>query len=192
MDRKSGVEIWRDIEGYHDYQVSNLGRVKSLKYGKEKILRGCKDSDGYLLINLWKDGKKKSYKIHRLVASAFLDNPNNLPEVNHIDEDKTNNCVSNLEWCSGEYNFNYGTRIERITKANSIPIFQFTKQSEFIRKWGSTKDIERELGIAHSNISSCCKGKMKTCGGYKWGYAHEYERIQFNVFDIELYRKKVD
>ena len=93
------MEQWRDIEGFDGlYQVSNQGRVKSLKYGKEKILKGVKSCNGYLTVGLCKDGKEVRKYIHRLVAEAFLPNPQNLPQVNHKDEDKTNNCVENLEW----------------------------------------------------------------------------------------------
>ena len=120
------IEEWRDIEGYEGlYQVSNLGRVKSLARvvirsdGKpntvnEKILKYGMNR-GYCAVVLCKDGKKKMYKVHRLVAMAFLRNPHNLPEVNHKDEDKKNNCVDNLEWCTSLYNINYGSHNERVT-----------------------------------------------------------------------------
>lgn len=187
-------EIWKDIEGYEGlYQISSLGKVKSLNYrhtGKEKILKLCKDKDGYLQVCLCKDGKVKCCRIHRLVASAFLPNPDNLSEINHIDENKQSNCLDNLEYCDRSYNTNFGTRNERVAKALSIPILQFTKKGEFIRRWDSTMDVKRELGFCHSDISRCCKGKLKTCGGYVWGYADDYEKIQFKVFDLEMYEKK--
>ena len=111
-------EIWKDIQGYEGkYQVSNLGRVKSLNYhrsGKERILKYLINTRGYLTTMLYKNGIGKNVRINRLVAQAFIENPENLPEVNHIDEDKTNNRVGNLEWCSHEYNTNFGTRNERI------------------------------------------------------------------------------
>ena len=195
------LEIWKDITGYEGlYQVSNLGNVKSLNYnktGKEKILKGGKGKDGYLQVVLCKEDKRKTHTIHRLVATAFIDNPNNLPQVNHIDENNTNNCVDNLEWCNCKYNINYGTRNKRVSKAQenrkdiSKLILQFTKDGDFVRRWNSVREVERELGIYHSNISNCCKGKYKTAGGYKWGYADDYEQILFKVFDIELYRKKI-
>ena len=194
------MEIWKDIDGYPDYMVSNMGRVKSLERNvvkgkgglykiEEKILKSIKKRDGYLQINLSKDGKQKTHLIHRLVAQAFLLNPNNLVEINHIDEDKTNNRADNLEWCSREYNCNYGTRNERI----SIPILQFSKTDEFIKKWDSAREVERELNIAHNQITACCKKRKdyKTAGGYKWGYVDDYERIPFKVFDLEIYKKKV-
>lgn len=182
------IEIWKVIKDYPDYMVSNLGRVKSLWFGKEKILKGA-NIKGYLKITLCKEGKQKQYLIHRLVATAFIPNPNNLPEINHIDEDKTNNRVENLEWCNRSYNVNYGSCTERMAKAKSISIIQFTKNNEFVRRWNSAKEVERELGIHHSIICMCCKGKQKTAYGYKWGYEKDYERIQFKVFDLNIYEK---
>lgn len=112
------MEIWRDITGYEGlYQVSNKGKIKSLHYGKEKILKPRKVKKGYLSISLHKDNKSRSFRVHRLVGKEFIPNPYNLPQINHIDEIKTNNCVENLEWCSAEYNDNYGTRNERISKS---------------------------------------------------------------------------
>lgn len=199
-------EIWKTIDEYPNYQVSNLGMVKSLgndKTRKEKILKSGKLNNGYLYVILCKDGKVKKYLIHRLVASTFLDNPANLQQVNHKDEDKTNNMVyvnedgsidynkSNLEYCDAKYNNSYGTRIERVAKANSISILQFSKEGEFIRRWNSAKEVEKELGIKNSSICSCCKGKRKSAYGYKWGYADDYVQIPFKVFDLEIYRKKV-
>lgn len=117
------MEIWKDIEGYEGlYQVSNEGRVKSFWSGKEKILKqhNCK---GYLEVGLYKKEDKQKYKlIHRLVAETFIPNPNNLPQINHKDENKTNNSVDNLEWCSRSYNINYGSRNEKVGKKNSISL----------------------------------------------------------------------
>ena len=178
------MEIWKDIEGYPDYQVSNMGRVKSLErfrkgkhnslvFVNEKILKNSKNKNGYLCVNLCKEGKPKKYYIHRLVASAFLPNPNNLPEVNHINENKTDNRVENLEYCDRKYNNNYGTRNERVIKSLSIPILQFTKDGEFIRKWDSAIEVEKKIIFYSSSITACCKGKRKTCGGYRWRYYYK-------------------
>lgn len=200
---KNIVEIWKSVIGYEGlYEVSNMGRVKSLERNivkgrgglckiEERILKSGKDKDGYPQVVLCKEGKRKTCKIHRLVATAFIDNPNNLPQINHIDEIKTNNCVDNLEWCDCKYNINYGSHNEKMIKSISISILQFSKTGDFIRRWDSTAQVEKELGINNSNINSCIKGKRKSAGGYKWGYTDDYERIPFNVFDIELYRKKV-
>ena len=111
-------EEWRDVIGYNGlYQISSYGRVKSLrnKYGtyREKILKQLLNKFGYLQVNLNKEGKMKTFYVHRLVAQVFIDNPNNHPQVNHKNEDKTDNCVDNLEWCTQKYNLNYGSRIAK-------------------------------------------------------------------------------
>ena len=110
-------EVWRPVRGYEGlYEVSNYGRVKSLKRNTahERIMKPIKDSYGYLIVCLNKNGKQTNKKIHRLVAEAFIPNPNNLPQVNHKNEIKTDNRVENLEWCDNKYNTRYGTRGERI------------------------------------------------------------------------------
>ena len=108
------TEIWKNIEGYEGkYQVSNLGRVKRM-IGQEKVLHPKKHRNGHLQIGLHKDKKRKTMYIHRLVAQAFIPNPDNLPCVNHKDENPNNNNVDNLEWCTQKYNCNYGTRVDRI------------------------------------------------------------------------------
>ena len=113
------IEKWVDIEGYEkEYQISNYGRLKSLK--NNLIMKPMIATNGYLIACLWKNGKQKKYVIHRLVAKAFLDNPNNYKEVNHIDEDKNNNNVNNLEWCSHKYNMNYGKVRENL--GGELPI----------------------------------------------------------------------
>lgn len=199
------IEIWKDIKGYENlYQISNMGRVKSLekfrvngKNGgyiqKSKILKPQQQLNGYLQICLHQDKRIKHFLIHRLVAIHFLPNPQNLPQVNHINEDKTDNRVENLEWCTNEYNLNYGSCITRMKEKLNIPIIQFSKYDNFIQIWKSTTTASKSLNINKGNINGCLKGRYgcKTAGGYKWGYADDYERIPFKVFDLEIYRKKV-
>lgn len=168
-------EIWKNIPEYNGlYQVSNMGRVKSLNYkgtGKEKILKPATNKEGYLRVGLCKDGKRKRFRIHRLVAIHFIPNPNNLPEVNHIDENKTNNCVENLEWCDRVYNINHGTRTQRC----SIPIVQLDPTTnKVIDAYPSTYEAERLGGFDHGNITFCCQGKRNTHGGYRWMYLKDY------------------
>lgn len=174
-------EIWKDITGYEGlYKVSNLGRVKSLNYrrtGKEHLLSQVLCS-GYLHVGLSKNGKFKIFKVHRLVSQAFIDNPNNLPFVNHLDENKLNNKVNNLEWCSCEYNNNYGTRISRALESLNLrncknaerPVLQFTKDGKFVNEYRSLHEAERCTGIDFTSIVSCCKGRRFTAGCFTWKY----------------------
>ena len=167
-------EIWKDIEGYEGlYKVSNIGRVKSLKYGKERILKGSKDSNGYLQVSLYKEGKMKTYRVHRLVAEVFLENPENLPEVNHLSEDKTDNSLENLEWCTSQYNCNYGTRNKRMAEKLSKPVIAIDKITGLIVEFPSALEAERQTGIYQTNITQCCKGKHKSCGGFYWMYVQK-------------------
>ncbi len=182
-------EIWKDINGYEGiYQVSNYGRVKSLdrfvngshnnlKPVKGKILKAEKTKWGYLQVSLCRAGlKHQRYKVHRLVADAFIPNPQNLPQVNHKDEDKTNNRLDNLEWCDGFYNQRYGTCSERkhIKLTNhplkSIKVEQLTKDGEHIEYYPSAKEAARQTGISQGNISCVCCGRHSLAGGYKWKY----------------------
>ena len=156
------IEEMKDIVGYEgEYAITRDGNVWS--YKSNKFLKPGLIRDGYHQVNLCKNGKKKHYLIHRLVAEAFIPNPDNLPQVNHKDEDKSNNCVDNLEWCSAKYNANYGTRTERISK----PVYC----EELNRVFDGARQAARELGLDNSNIIKCCKGKLKTVGGYHWRYA---------------------
>ena len=142
------MEEWRDIKGYEGkYMVSNLGRVKSLNYkrtGKEKIMKGVDDGRGYLILSLYREGKGKTCKIHKLVAQAFLENPMGYNEVNHKNEDKADNRVENLEWCSRLYNINYGTRNKR-----SAEKLKGRKQSEETIKKISEKMTGRKQSEEH-------------------------------------------
>ena len=169
-------EIWCPIKGYEGiYEVSDQGRVRSLKFGKERILKPFRNKGGYLLVGLCKNGEQKKCKVHRLVAQTFIPNPDNLPEVNHKDEDKTNNFVHNLEWCDVKYNINYGTRIKRISEKMtngklSKPVLQYTKSGEFVKEWKSASDVQRNLGYFQNSISNCCNGKLKSAYGYIWKF----------------------
>ena len=152
------IEEFRDVPGYEGtYEVSNLGRVRR----NGKILRPRKDNWGYLQLDLYKNGIKRRFLVHRLVAQAFLPNPNKYPQVNHRDENKSNNTVDNLEWCTSQYNINY---------SQAKPVLQFDLQGNFIREWPSGTKVEEELGIYQQSISSCCSGSRHTAGGYTWKY----------------------
>ena len=185
-------EIWKDIKGYEGlYQVSNLGRVKSLRYNRLMSLRT--DYRGYLDVMFSVDAKTKRYKVHRLVAQAFIPNTENKPQVNHKDENKQNNNVENLEWCTNEYNSNYGTVRERRLKTalknrkenpkkykknysrksnfwQPKEITQYSLDGKFIKNWDSMKEASKELKIPPQNISECCRGIRKKAKGFIWKY----------------------
>lgn len=169
-------EEWKDIANFEGlYQVSNLGRVKSLpKVGSGGhngvILSPSKDKDGYLLVYLYANRKRVACKVHRLVAKAFIPNPYSFPQVNHKDEVKDNNCFTNLEWCSSSYNNSYGKG--SINRANSkrVPILQLDMNDNIIREFNSAKEVESTLGFNSSNITNCCRGKYKSMYKYKWKY----------------------
>lgn len=159
------MERWTDIKGYEGlYLISDLGNVKSLrnnKTRKEKILRLIRIDSGYLIVCLSKNGERKNHYVHRLVAQAFLPNPKNLPEINHKDENKQNNCVDNLEWCDRQYNIDY-------SKAKQVG--QYDLKGNLIKTWKSAKEIQRRLGFDQSNISKCCRGEYKQSHGFFWQY----------------------
>lgn len=161
-------EIWKDITGYEGlYQVSNLGRVKSLfgwngkeYYKRDKILKPFFQKD-YLRVSLFKKTKGSKYLVHRLVAETFISNPDNLPEVNHKDENPRNCEVSNLEWCTRIYNIQY---------SKSCPVDQYNLKGDYIQSFLCMNEAERQSKINHTHICQCCKGKRKTAGGYVWRY----------------------
>ncbi len=179
-------EIWKDIPNYEDlYQISNLGNVKSVgrrrfnsgTYGgyftvKEKILKPSLHKNGYYSVQLCKNGGRKRITIHKLVATVFIPNPNNYPQINHKDENKTNNSVENLEWCDSKYNSNYGTRNERLRTINQLKYSKFVLQYDlnnvFIKRYRSIGEASRETNISRKCISYVCNHQRKTAGGYKW------------------------
>ena len=167
------IEIWKDIKNFEQiYQVSNLGRVKSLaryvniKGGSQRLVKECilvpvLTSNGYLKVSL-NNVTRKTFNIHRLVAEAFIPNPDNKPQVNHIDENKLNNSVDNLEWMSAKDNNNHGSRNKRIQKALSRAV------TDGVNVYMSACEASRMTGINQGGISACCNGKTKTAGGKVW------------------------
>jgi hypothetical protein len=175
---KKENEIWKDIEGFEGiYQVSNMGRVRSLDREdaqghriKGTVLVGGSSGRGYRKIALCRDGDIEYKLIHRLVATAFLDNPDNFPQVNHKDENKTNNVLSNLEWCSALYNNMYGTRNKRVAKANECPVYVVTSSGHHYF-FGSAKKASELLGLNQSHVSECLRGKLKHNRGFSFELA---------------------
>lgn len=151
-------EIWKPIQ-YDGYEISNFGRVKSYKYDKinGKIMKPYRTTKGYLQIDLQLDGRKRQNRVHlavhRLVAQAFIPNPDNLPEVNHKDEDKTNNHVDNLEWCTTEYNCNYGNHGENIAKKTRMSIYSINENGN-VEYFDGVREAIRTLSNGKKNSSA--------------------------------------
>lgn len=192
MEEQWRTAIYDGIVYERLYKVSNFGRMMNLNYrntGKAKLMTLSDNGDGYLRVELRKNEEKKTCYVHRLVAETFLPNPDNKPEVNHkiegekgksmnmvffnkdgtIDKEKTT-----IEWVTREENNNYGTRNERIAKANtngklSKKVLQFTLNGEFVREWESTMECERN-GFNHQHVSACCRGKLPHYKGFIWMY----------------------
>lgn len=156
------------IEGYSNYEITTNGKVINILSGKE--LKQHKSKTGYLHLMLYNDNGSKNFLVHRLVAEAFIPNPDNLPCVNHKNEDKTDNRVENLEWCTVAYNNTYKNRHIKVGVKRGKIVYQYTVDGQFIREWPSTREVERSLGFAQTHISDCCLGKLKQVYGYVWSY----------------------
>ena len=175
-------EEWKPIPGYEGkYEISNWGRVRSnSQKSKGRILVPVPQQSGYYRVNLYKDSKVKTPTIHRIVAEVFLSNPNNYPEVNHKDEDKGNNYVENLEWCTHAYNSSYGTRVQRAAEKYSKSVVQLDKRGNFIDEYKSTQEASSVTGIAQPSICKCCNHKYgyRSPGGFVFMYKDEYIATQ--------------
>lgn len=196
-------EIWKDIQGYEGlYQVSNLGNVKSLHFGKKtgcrnweksnsKILKSKLTTSGYYSVELYKPNSRKQFYIHRLVANTFIKNPYNKEEVNHIDGNKLNNHVENLEWVTKSENQLHAIKLGLRTPCpmynkkgrnnpRSKPLIQYDLNGNFLNFWYCAKEASDYLNVKPRQISSCAEGKSKTAYGYKWKYV-ENESISMNI-----------
>ena len=180
-------EIWKDVAGYEGfYQVSNKGNVRSVDRGhirRGRVLKQGYNTGGYPQVSLSKNGKSKTKTVHRLVAEAFLPNPNGLPQVGRRDEDKDNNNVENLEWCDSMYDMNYGTRTERLAQARSKKVRAVNTKTGDVVEFNSTTDAWRK-GYSQGIVSMACRGVYKANGGklvgdgrtyrgHKWYYEEE-------------------
>jgi hypothetical protein len=173
--------MYKEIEEAPGIYIYDDGRIWSKK--QQRFLSTSLDEKGYVKVSLWVDKKVKTMKIHRLVAKYFVPNPYNYKEVNHKDEDKTNNCVSNLEWCTRKYNVNYGSRLRKVSQsmlnntAISKRILQYDKNGNFINEYPSAHEAARQLGKisvhGYQNILMCAWDKTKTAYGYIWKFADE-------------------
>lgn len=188
------IKNLREI-GYPGYELSDEGEVWSLNYrqtGERRKLRQGSNNSGYLCVNLWNNGKKETWLVHRLVAIVFIGDWSMwFEEINHKDENRKNNNVANLEWCDRKYNIHYGNAIKKMSEANkgkhpteetrkklseahkgknAKKINQYTKEGDFVQSFNSLSDAEKLTGVNQANISSCLTGKYKSAGGYIWRY----------------------
>lgn len=157
-------EVWKIIKDYENYEISNFGRIKK----NNKILKQYENDKGYLYVALYKNNKRKMFRTHRLVALTFIENKNNLPEVNHKDENKLNNHIDNLEWCNRIYNMNYGTTQQKLIKRKCKVINQYDLDGNFIRQWKSIKEAIDTFKNSH--IRDVLKGRRKTASNSYWTY----------------------
>ena len=178
-------EVWKPVPGYEGlYEVSNLGNVRSINWRNTGVVKNLylkTHNKGYLQVELAKDGIKKSFVVHRLVATAFLPNPLAYPEVNHKDENKKNNVVENLEWCSRSYNVLYSISsrksvkhreyCSRNSKNSSLKVQQIAKDGTVIKVWSNSREVFLQTGMSDWSISECCRGNRKSAYGYFWQYA---------------------
>lgn len=169
------MEIWKDVNGYEGiYQISTKGRVRNIKY--DRLLRQAKHRTGYVSVMLYRNGNPKRINIHRLVAENFIEKPDGCDIVNHKDENKSNNNIENLEWCSGEYNMKYGTLGKRITQKRGHcarkkrKVIQMDGCGNTLHIWDSISTASKETGTARTSIFECCIGIHKTANGYVWKY----------------------
>lgn len=171
--------MWKPVCNFPNYEVSSNGEVRSTNYnhtGVCKILKPSISSNGYYGVILVKEGRRFYRAVHRLVAEAFLPNTNNLPYINHRDENKLNNKASNLEWCTAKCNIRYGSCIDRrankqkVTRGN--PIISIDNNGNEV-KYISAKEASRITGINQGSISKCCKGERRIAGGFRWRYEQE-------------------
>lgn len=193
-------EIWKEIEGFDNYQISNLCRVKNIKFNR--LVKPLLDNRGYIMVNLYKEGKMKRLSLHRLIAIAFIPNPENKPCIDHINTDRSDNRIENLRWCTQKENHNNPLSLINHSKAakgrivseeqkknqsekmkgrykgnkwGSKKIIQLTLDGNFVREWESIKDAADSLGVSSPAIWNCLNGKsqVKSIKGYKWKYKKE-------------------
>ena len=180
-------EIWKDIQGYEGlYQISNLGRVRSIdrivgyRYkGKQRVYKGRilkqMTRNGYLYVSLSKENVLKQKNIHRLVANAFLPNPSKLPIINHIDENKKNNMVSNLEWCTGAYNTKYGSGRKKQAESQQKVVLQYDRNGNLLNQYPSVTIAALQNGYNLKTVSQCCRGCTKSAYNYIWKYKYDIQ-----------------
>lgn len=193
-----GEAVFKEIEGYPLYLIGSDGSVYSKK--SNRFLKPVLQHTGYKHIELRNENGPKQFSVHRLVAKAFIPNPNNYPVVNHIDQNRVNNAVTNLEWCTYEYNSNHADCQKRkrnrinyysekqlrsranMKNRNGKMVFQYSKEGEYIRSFPSTMEVYRETGINPSHVGECARGKRKAAGGYLWSFNERRSDLSVSQF----------
>ncbi len=169
---------WREVKEYANYEVNQFGQIRHKK--RKHILKPRSNNGGYQYVNFKIDGKNTNFAVHRIVANAFIPNPNGYTEVNHKDYDKTNNCVENLEWVSSSQNKIHAFQKKENHSCRGKAVNQFSKEGNFIQTFESVSAAARELNCSISAISNCCLGRTKTARGFRWSFVEssttKYER----------------
>mgnify|MGYP001625076177 CR=1 FL=1 len=169
---------WREVKEYSNYEVNQLGEIRHKK--RQKILKPRSNNGGYQYVNFKINGKNTNFAVHRIVANAFIPNPNGYTEVNHKDYNKKNNCVDNLEWVSSSQNKQHSYLKQENKKSRGKAVNQYTKEGIFLKTFDSVSDAAKELGCCIAAISNCCLGRTKTSQGFRWSFVEssttKYER----------------
>ena len=169
---------WREVKEYSNYEVNQLGEIRHKK--RQKILKPRDNNGGYQYVNFKINGKNTNFAVHRIVANAFIPNPNGYTEVNHKDYNKKNNCVDNLEWVSSSQNKQHSYLKQENKKSRGKAVNQYTKEGIFLKTFDSVSDAAKELGCCVAAISNCCLGRTKTSQGFQWSFVEssttKYER----------------
>ena len=169
---------WREVKEYSNYEVNQLGEIRHKK--RQKILKPRDNNGGYQYVNFKINGKNTNFAVHRIVANAFIPNPNGYTEVNHKDYNKKNNCVDNLEWVSSSQNKQHSYLKQENKKSRGKAVNQYTKEGIFLKTFDSVSDAAKELGCCVAAISNCCLGRTKTSQGFRWSFVEssttKYER----------------
>ena len=169
---------WREVKEYTNYEVNQFGEIRHKK--RKKILKPRSNNGGYQYVNFKINGKNTNFAVHRIVANAFIPNPNGYTEVNHKDYNKKNNCVDNLEWVSSSQNKQHSYLKQENKKSRGKAVNQYTKEGIFLKTFDSVSDAAKELGCCVAAISNCCLGRTKTSQGFRWSFVEssttKYER----------------
>ena len=169
---------WREVKEYSNYEVNQLGEIRHKK--RQKILKPRDNNGGYQYVNFKINGKNTNFAVHRIVANAFIPNPNGYTEVNHKDYNKKNNCVDNLEWVSSSQNKQHSYLKQENKKSRGKAVNQYTKEGIFLKTFDSVSDAAKELGCCVAAISNCCLERTKTSQGFRWSFVEssttKYER----------------